>query len=192
MASRKPAERRRRAETPAPSAIGDRILDTNVLIVATGQDSKGRDLTPKVPADVKAIVRDWLAEFGRDASRSLVCDDELLIWKEYKNKLTEQDGPLRLVRDLLFQFHRVRYVLREAIPDALAPQLVSLRNDRKFVQVALADAGRSSIVNVCDTDWGRVEVPLAAHGVRVEHLAPEWYAKFCAEKQTKKRRVSRG
>lgn len=182
MAKSGRARSRPRGENVAQSAgRKDKIIDTNVLIVATGLEP-GRDLASHVPGAIKERAHNWLRAFRADADRMLVCDDAYQIWQEYKRKLTEQDFGFAVVREIRFQSQRMRTVAPLEIPRALEKPIASLRNDRKFVAVALADAPHSSIVNASDTDWERVEAELTQHDVHVEHIDPSWYASECQRK----------
>jgi hypothetical protein len=120
-------------------------------------------------------VFEWLAEFRRDDGRTMVWDDLWTIYDEYRNKLTDQDFGLLVVRDKMASARFVGIEF-EADGSALVPAAFSGfdRSDRKFLATLLADVGRSTLVNATDTDWLAIEEPLEMAGVQVEHLLEDW------------------
>lgn len=158
--------------------MADHLVDTNVLCAASTADPGSRyGGTDHVPPEALKLALDWLAAFRRDRSRSLVLDRTFFIMREYRNKLTDQDLGLLVVMEKLrtARFHAVEFDQdgHAVLPETLAGVVHDL-SDRKFVAVALADGGRSTIVNACDTDWYDWEQALADVGVVVEQLADGW------------------
>jgi len=97
-------------------------------------------------------------------------------------RLSEQDFGHLVIREKI-QSARWYAIELDRNGDASLPAelnaIVHDRSDRKFVAVALADDGQSSIVNACDTDWLGWEEGLQAAGIEVEQLLGEW----CEEKR---------
>ena len=157
--------------------MADHVVDTNVLIVASSSDSASPAFDTDVPVQQRRVVFEWLAVFRNDPGRVAVLDQGFQIWKEYRNKLGDQDFGLRVMIEKLTtaRFHNIGYD-----QDGLArlpaklEAAVSDRSDRKFVAVALADQGRSTIVNATDTDWYDAEAALAPHGIHVEQIIDGW------------------
>ncbi|MEA2079179.1 MAG: hypothetical protein U9P00_04850 [Pseudomonadota bacterium] len=162
-----------------------RVVDTNVLIVASAADDGSPfrpDATPVQEAELRQQVLDWLIEFEGDAQRHAVLDWDWLIVDEYQNKLTEQDyGFLAMMakRDRneviwvgLNTDAQGDAVLEDALADA-----VTDRADRKMVAAVIAACAQQpgcKLTNACDTDWLDCADALDAHGVVVEHLIGAW------------------
>ncbi len=162
-----------------------RVIDTNVLIVASAADDASPfrpDATPVEEATLRRQVLDWLVAFEADAERYAVMDYGWLICGEYQKKLTDQDyGFLALMakRD------RNEVVWVELTTDAdghaildedLAVDVTDLA-DRKMVAAVLAVLTQQSVcklTNACDTDWLDCGAALRAKGVEVEHLLELW------------------
>ena len=159
--------------------MSDHVVDTNVLLVASAADLRSPFGDTHVPANERKVVLDWLSAF-RNGGESLVVDNSFRIYNEYRNKLTDQDFGLHVVHEKMTKsnFRQARVDYQEdgtaIIPDDLAELD---RSDRKFLAAALADSGRSSIVNATDTDWLAVEEPCRRHGVVVEQLIGDWLRK---------------
>ena len=167
--------------------VHSRVVDTNVLLVASAADSAspfGAEATPIEEADLRQQVLDWLHAFESDPQRQLVLDYGWDICSEYQNKLSEQDyGWLALMakRDR----NEVQWVGLEHDSDGhalLAPDMAAAVTDladRKIVAAALAalaDGQHCQISNACDTDWLDCKDALAGAGLAVEHLLPDWIA----------------
>ena len=162
-----------------------RVVDTNVLLVASAADAAspfGADATPIEEAALREQVLHWLHGFESDPRRHAVLDYGWDICSEYQNKLSEQDyGWLALMakRDR----NEVVWVGLEHDADGhalLAPAMaeaVTDLADRKIVAAglaALADGHPCQITNACDTDWLDCNTPMEAAGLHVEHLLPQW------------------
>lgn len=187
------AQRRRKAApqppeklpTQAGAACTARVVDTNVLIVASAADEGSpfpADATPVEAAELRQRVLDWLIAFEQDPARQAVLDWDWHICGEYHHKLSEQDyGWLALMhkRDR----NEVVWVGLEMdadgnalLPSALAATVADLA-DRKMVAALLAAdgaEGRAKAVNACDTDWLDWTEALDAAGLQVEHLLHDW------------------
>lgn len=175
-----------------------RVVDTNVLIVASAADESSPfrpDATPVDEAQYRQVVLDWFIAFEQDATRWVVLDHDWHIMTEYQHKLGEQDyGLLALLRKLDRQ--EVAWVgfavdadHHAVLPAALLDTVHDLA-DRKMVAAVLAarDAGHPCrLVNACDTDWLDDEDGLRAAGVEMEHLLedewlrPRWLRKRAAQ-----------
>jgi hypothetical protein len=64
--------------------VGDHIIDTNVLLVASAQheDSPFRD--SDVPVWQQRLVLDWLMAFRADCQCKVVLDQFFKIWEELR------------------------------------------------------------------------------------------------------------
>ncbi len=75
-------------------ALQARLVDTNVLIVASAADAGspfGAEATPIEEAALRQQVFDWLEAFVADPTRHAVLDVDWHVCGEYRHKLTEQD-----------------------------------------------------------------------------------------------------
>lgn len=162
-----------------------RVVDTNVLIVASAADDGSPfrpEATPVEEAELREKVLGWLIEFEQDASRQAVLDWDWRICTEYTNKLSEQDyGWLALMakkdrNEVVWVGLDVDAEGKATLPRALAGAVTDL-DDRKMVAAVLAaQAARHScrLVNACDTDWLDCGEALLDHGVVIEHLLLDW------------------
>jgi len=162
-----------------------RVVDTNVLIVASAADDSSPfrpDSTPVEDAALRTRVLKWLMAFEEDSQRHAVLDNGWKICKEYKNKLTDQDyGWMALM--VKIDRSQVVWVNLEMdadghaiLPTTLAPNVTDLA-DRKIVAAVLAGQAEGidcKLTNACDTDWLDCAVALTAHGVEVEHIIKDW------------------
>jgi hypothetical protein len=76
---------------PLPAS---RLVDTNVLIVASAADAGSpfrAESTPMEEAALRQQVFDWLEAFEADPTRHAVLDVDWHVCGEYRHKLTEQD-----------------------------------------------------------------------------------------------------
>jgi hypothetical protein len=168
-----------------------RVVDTNVLIVASAADAGSHfapDATPVQEAEYRQQVLDWLLAFEQDSARLVVLDWAWLICDEYSHKLTGQDyGWLAIMAKL--DRNEVAWIALEVDADGNALLPASLSStvhdlaDRKMVAAALAAkaAGHAcKVVNACDTDWLDWEEALGAAHIETEHLLeqqwlrPKW------------------
>ncbi len=169
-----------------------RVVDTNVLIVASAADEGSPFQPADTPVQEEALrqrVLDWLIDFELDAERHAVMDWNWLICGEYlnpkspkKEKLSEQDYGW-LVMMAKKDRNEVVWIGLETdqdgyavLPDSLAPAVTDLA-DRKMVAAVLAASNEGhacKLVNACDTDWLDCADALATHGVAVEHLIEPW------------------
>ncbi len=162
-----------------------RVVDTNVLIVASAADDGSPfrpGATPVEEEGLRQQVLEWLIAFEQDSERKVVLDWDWLICGEYQNKLTEQDyGWLAMMAKQdrgevlwveLETDHDGHAVLSTDLADA-----VSDLADRKMVAAVLKARSQIAVcklTNACDTDWLDCAVSLAASNVEVEHLIEEW------------------
>lgn len=175
------------AERPTRTAPHARLVDTNVLIVASAADEGSpfrADATPVEDAQLREQVLDWLAQFEADPTRHAVLDTDWHVCSEYQHKLSEQDyGWLAMMHKI--DRNEVVWVDvaldpdgNAVLPPALAAAVTDLA-DRKMVSAALAalDIGQTcKLINASDTDWLDCEQALAAAGLEVENLLPDWLA----------------
>lgn len=162
-----------------------RVVDTNVLIVASAADDASpfrEDSTPVEDAVLRQKVLDWLQAFELDPERHAVLDWAWLICGEYQNKLTDQDyGFLAMMRKR--DYNQVVWVGLQVdrdgnavLEEALSVAVTDLA-DRKMVAAVIAAAAEHNVcklTNACDTDWLDCADALTAHAVSVEHLIEEW------------------
>ena len=166
-------------------ALQARLVDTNVLIVASAADAGspfGAEATPIEEAALRQQVFDWLEAFVADTTRHAVLDVDWHVCGEYRHKLTEQDyGWLAMMHKM----DRGEVVWVDVLLDkndnaVLPPELaeaVTDLADRKMVAAALAalDAGHAcQITNAADTDWIDCQQALHAVGLEMENLLPDW------------------
>jgi hypothetical protein len=162
-----------------------RVVDTNVLIVASAADGGSPfrpEATPIEEAALRQQVLDWLTEFEQDPQRHAVLDYDWLICKEYQQKLTEQDyGWLALMT----KYDRNEVVLVGLTTDTdghavLSPELATAVTDladRKMVAAVIASRDHVSfcrLTNACDTDWLDCADALSDNNIDVEHLVEDW------------------
>jgi len=177
-----------------------RLVDTNVLIVASAADAGSpfrADATPVEEAALRQQVFDWLEAFEADPTRHAVLDVDWNVCGEYRHKLTEQDyGWLAMMHKM----DRGEVVWVDVLLDkngnaVLPPELaeaVTDLADRKMVAAALAalDAGHPCLlVNASDTDWIDCGHALQSVGLGVEHLLPEWLHATWRRKHPPQRRA---
>lgn len=174
-----------------------RLVDTNVLIVASAEDEESPfapNATPIEESEYRKKVLLWLKDFEFDSSRHAILDWDWCICSEYCNKLDpEQDyGWLAMMGKK--DRNEVTWVGFELDADghALLPQCLSQAvtdlADRKMIAAILAaqaDQHVCRLVNACDTDWLDCEDALTAHGIQSEHLLehewlrPKWQSMKC-------------
>ncbi|MBF0163694.1 MAG: hypothetical protein HQM01_04145 [Magnetococcales bacterium] len=179
--------------------VDARVVDTNVLIVASAADDGSPfrpEATPVEEAHLRQRVLEWLIGFENDKQNHIVLDGGLIL-DEYGNKLTEQDYGLLVVLKKINQGHVIWVQIHKdldghaVLPVALDCAMTD-RADRKMVAGVLAAQRDSNVLrcmltNACDTDWLECAEALKGHGVEVEHLLEEWLqAKW---KTTKQRRA---
>lgn len=173
-----------------------RVVDTNVLIVASAADDGSPFRPGSTPVQEEALrkrVLEWMQEFEQDPERHAVLDWDWRICGEYLNKLTEQDyGWLALMRKK--DKNEVIWVGLELDVDGHAVLVPSLADsvtdlaDRKMVAAGLAAISEGHVcklTNACDTDWLDCKAPLAAAGLEVEHLLEDWLRAKWQEKHNK-------
>ena len=168
--------------------LGDHVLDTNVLLVASASDpaSPFKDSEHVPPAEQRVVLQ-WLNAFYKDSSRQLVLDEQQTLIREYRKKLTKNDFGYKVILEKWQTARaRVHSIELDEAQDARLPEPlqkhVKDRADRKFVAVALKDKGRSTIVNACDTDWYDCEEALLQEGIVLTQLIDSW----CKAKHTEK------
>lgn len=151
------------------------MVDTNVLLVASAAHPYSPFDDSHVPPKEQMKVLDWLSAFLADPDRRLVLDDYFAIYKEYRNKLTEQDYGLQVVHEKMNSFRSVS-VSWDVNGYAVVPAQFAAfdPSDRKLLAAALADPATIDIVNAADSDWLQIEPALAAAGVSVVHIIESW------------------
>jgi len=174
-----------------------RVLDTNVLIVASAADECSlfdENATPVQEKEYRDKVLAWVHAFEKDAERHVVLDWDWHMCTEYSKKLTEQDyGWLVMMRKR--DHDQVDWVGIEVddnghalLPDELSAAVSDLE-DRKMVAavlVAKADEHVCKLVNACDTDWLDCAAALDNAHVDTEHLIEhEWLRPRWASKKAR-------
>ncbi|KKZ15215.1 MAG: hypothetical protein TH68_01575 [Candidatus Synechococcus spongiarum 142] len=172
------------------------IVDTNVLIAASAghpQDSKDIDATPK-DLSLRLQIFNWLDQFSKSQSH-LVLDDAQKIYKEYRNKLNDQDFGIQVVIHKLstcsVDIVSVEYDANGhgCLPATLTSTIHD-REDRKMVAAclaALATHGPCPIAFAADSDWIGWEEALRQHGVELEPIIEDWVRQKYAKKQRDRR-----
>lgn len=170
------------------------VIDTNVLIAASAAVApcpEAWDATPKEP-EVRKQVWDWLVEFEQSVAR-LVLDFTGGIEGEYRRNLGFGDFGLQVLQSkwdhCAVDLTEVDYDEHgDGVLKAPLDAVIHDRQDRKMVAAAL-DAvdryGETAIANAGDIDWYDWEAALAAAGLDVEQIIPEWSR---ATYEAKKRR----
>ncbi len=122
-----------------------RLVDTNVLIVASAADEGSpfrAESTPVEEAVLRQQVLDWLEAFESDPTRHAVLDVDWHVCGEYRHKLTEQDyGWLAMMHKMdRGEVVWVDVLLNKdgnaVLPPELAEAVTDLA-DRKMVAAAL-------------------------------------------------------
>ena len=188
------------AEPACPPALpASRLVDTNVLIVASAADAGSPFRAEGTPVDDAALrqrVFDWLEAFEADPARHAVLDAGWHVCGEYGHKLSEQDY------GWLVMMHKIDHnevVWVDVQPDAdgnavLPPDLASAVTDladRKMVAAALAALELGSackLTNASDTDWLDCQKALRVVGLEVENLLNDWLVARWHTKHGKKAR----
>ena len=153
----------------------DHVLDTNVFLVASASHYESPFDDSDLPVDLQERVLDWLKDFYEDNSRQMVLDTCRKIFKEYGNKLTEQDYGMLVIRNKMANARFVEIDYDEngngIVPEAFADFDPS---DRKFLAALLTDVDNISLVNACDTDWLEIEDQLTQANACIIHLLEDW------------------
>ncbi|EPB7181940.1 TPA: hypothetical protein ACRNCN_002643 [Pseudomonas aeruginosa] len=175
-----------------------RVVDTNVLIVASAADECSlfdENATPVQEKHYRDKVLAWVHAFEKDVERRVVLDWDWHMCTEYTKKLTEQDyGWLVMMRK--HDHGQVEWVGIEVddnghalLPDELSAAISDLE-DRKMVAAVLAakaDKHDCKLVNACDTDWLDCAAALDKAQVDTEHLIEhEWLRPRWASKKARK------
>lgn len=162
-----------------------RVVDTNVLIVASAADHGSpfpADATPVEEAALRSHVLDWLEGFASDPECHAVLDWDWHICGEYQNKLTEQDyGWLAMMRkkdrdEVIWVGLEVDQNGHAVLPVALAQKVTDLEDRKMVAAVIAATIGGlpCKLTNACDTDWLDCEQALNSASIKTEHLLEDW------------------
>lgn len=165
--------------------VTDHVVDTNVLLVASAAHPFSPFDHSDVPADLQEEVFEWLAAFRADGSRKMVWDDWFKIYDEYRNKLSDQDFGLQVVKEKMATAARFVPVDYDGDGNGVVPAPFASfdPSDRKLLAALLFDTAQTSLVNATDTDWLEIEDELHAAGATVEHILETWLrAKFECKK----------
>lgn len=148
------------ASALVPSGPAPKVVDTNVLTVATGATEGWT--RPRIPTDDAGIIHkvfQWVAAF-RKSTELLVLDYDWMIQTEYSNNIPSSNLYGRQVVQDKIDRNQVRYVKLEhwmngnekvaELPDDVTALLHDL-GDRKMVAAAAAAA--AILVNATDSDW---------------------------------------
>jgi hypothetical protein len=174
------------------------LIDTNVMLAASAIFSDFSNLADDampVETELRELVFQTLKEF-EESSDHLVLDMEGAISEEYDRNMpfnramhTQEYGLLVVQKKL--DHGEVDFVTieiiegngeRVAVLNSVLTQIVSDREDRKWVASALAHrdlhGSESPIVYGAESDWYKIERELAGHGITWKKLLPEdWYQK---------------
>jgi len=165
--------------------VESRVVDTNVLIVASAADDGSSfqpESTPVEEAALRELVLAWLQCFEVDQNRQVVLDYDWRICSEYQNKLGDQDyGWLAVMAkqdrgEVVWVSLEVDVDGHAILQPAMAEAVTDLA-DRKMVAAGLEaiKAGHPCLLtNACDTDWLDCNQTMEAAGLRVEHLLEDW------------------
>ncbi len=178
--------------------VESRVVDTNVLIVASAADGDSlfqQEATPVEEQALRMRVLEWLVGFEQDAKRHVVLDQGWDIMGEYGKKLDlNQDyGPVAIMAKwdrgevVWVDVHEKDAHGYARIPRDLEKEVTDL-SDRKMVAAVLEamKLGYScQLTNACDTDWLDCAEALDRHGVRVENLLEDWLRQKGNQKKKK-------
>lgn len=154
-----------------------RVVDTNVAIVASNR-------TPHASSDCVLACITVLEDIV--SSDGIVMDDGMLIFEEYRSRLSISGQPG--VGDVFFKwvfnhhFNPARCELVSLTLDSVRefmefpddPRLSGFdRADRKFVAVALKSVNSPIVLNAVDSDWWNDRDVLAQHGVNIQFVCPD-------------------
>jgi hypothetical protein len=176
--------------------VEGRVVDTNVLIIASAADVSSPFPMKGTPIDDPALRRQvfqWVQDFESDPERKVILDWGWHICGEYQNKLGDQDyGFLAILGKLDRQ--EVIHIGLEVdgnghanLPEALAAKITDLA-DRKMVAATLAaqtDARVCKLTNACDTDWLDCAEALQQFGIETEHVIEPWLREKWQSKKNK-------
>ena len=178
--------------------MGDHIIDTYVLLVASAHHPDSPFKDSDIPAEQLKVVFEWLMAFRKDDQRNMVLDQSLKIWDEYHNKLKRGQDIGSLVATEKLQFARFVEIAYDKDGHGCLPpkleQVVHDRADRKIVTLALTDlseGGECSIVNASDCDWYDWEEALREAGVVVEQVIDDFCRATWEAKKKKAVKASR-
>lgn len=162
-----------------------RVIDTNVLLVASAADEGSplrADATPVQEAALRQQVLDWLQDFEADPGRHVVLDWDWKILGEYGHRLSEQDyGWLALMHkkdknEVVWVGLDLDADGNALLPPELARAVTDLA-DRKMVAAALQAirlGHACQLTNACDSDWLDCTAALDRAGLKVEQLIEDW------------------
>ena len=172
-----------------------RVVDTNVLIVASAADDGSPfrpEATPVQDSELRQQVLGWLIGLEQDADRHVVLDYGWHICSEYRNKLTDQDyGWMAIMakqdrNEVVWVSVDVDKSGHGVIPHEMQAAVTDLA-DRKLITAALATkplGHACKLTNACDTDWLNCADALAKHGIGIEHVIETWLrAKWKSKKK---------
>lgn len=175
-----------------------RVIDTNVLIVASAADGGSPfclEDTPVTENQLRQQILDWLIAFEQDSLRHTVLDNSWTICEEYQNKLNvEQDyGWLAMMAkmdrsEVVWVDFPTDSGGHAVLPKNLAIAVTDLA-DRKMVAAVLEAQKQVTLcklTNVCDTDWFDCADALSDYGVEVEQLLGDWLLQKWEAKRKRK------
>lgn len=164
----------------------NRVIDTNVLIVASGEHPESPFLSTGHPVDnpsLAAEVLQWVSNFI-ESDELMVVDTDGAIYQEYCNKLSEQDygRSAYIDKNDKGQIEYVELEWEVKDPDWTAElsddlkAVIHDRSDRKIVAscIEALTMNETNIVNACDTDWITWEKALQIEGIIIEQLVDAW------------------
>ncbi len=164
------------------------VLDTNVLLVANGDNAEASDSCQLACIEALETVK---------RGHRLVLDDRAEIVEEYRKRLKRAEQRvgwafLRWIYDHQFNPDRCELVAiskhpgrgYEAFPED--PELERFDpDDRKFVAVALISPLRPPVVNAVDRDWWDFEAALRQNGVTVQFACEDQLDRWRRERPRK-------
>lgn len=152
--------------------MADYVVDTNVWV-----------WVDKVEEDEQCTQQSlaWIEAFIYSQER-IVVDEQWLILNEYRKNILKgglAEGYLKILYANLVSRAVMVPLELDADGYALVPSSLEPldRSDRKFAAVALAHPDHPPIVNARDSDWEAVSPALAAYGIAIIQLCPEYLRK---------------
>lgn len=162
------------------------ILDTNVLLVANHKHQDASEECIEVCVEALNDVK---------SSGKVVIDDQYLLLEEYQHK-TNSKSP-KGVGDVFLKWLLQNQANSEKVVKVPVTSLAGDRfeefpdnelqerfdpPDRKFIAVAAADEGRSTILQAADCKWLDWWQTLSQHKIKVDFICPDDVCRFYDKK----------
>lgn len=153
------------------------VIDTNVWVFADRITSIDAEVSASEADCIEACYR-WLQDFTRSDDR-LVVDRAYRIIREYRNNIRKDGISEQLLNQLeVLPLERLTYIdiKYDRNGHAILPPPLTFEDeeDRKFIGVAAAVEPFAPIYNAADPDWEKEREQLAANGLVIHELCPDY------------------